>query len=276
MTEVTEFRAACLQVNATEDMDANIAAVSHLTGEATADGASMVFTPENVSMMTWGRRSTVEKAFSEDQHPALSAFRDLAVKHGIWFHIGSLTVLTDTERVANRSFVLDPAGDIKARYDKIHMFDVNLGKGERYAESTTFRPGAQAVVVDLPWGRLGLSICYDLRFPHLYRHLAQSGADLITVPSAFTQPTGEAHWHVLQRARAIENGVFVLAPAQTGTHANDRKTFGHSLIVDPWGKVLAEAGTDTGSVAADIDVSKVAKVRSQLPSLGNDREYADA
>ena len=272
--EDTSFRAACLQVNASEDMAANIDTVSQLTADAVADGADMVFTPENVSMMTWGRRSTTEKAFDEADHPALHAFQELAKTHGIWFHIGSLTVLTDSARVANRSYVLSPEGEIRAQYDKIHMFDVDLGKGERYAESTTFRPGEAAATVDLPWGKLGLSICYDIRFPHLYRELAQSGADLITIPAAFTQPTGEAHWHVLQRARAIENGAYIVSPAQTGVHANDRKTYGHSLIVDPWGEVLAEAGTSVGFIAADVDLGRVAKVRKQLPSLSHDREYA--
>ena len=276
LSDSTTFRAACLQVSASEDMQANITAVSDLARAAVTDGADMVFTPENVSMMTWGRRSTIDKAFSEAEHPALTAFQDLAVKHGIWVHVGSLTVLIDGPRVANRCFVLSPTGEITARYDKIHMFDVNLGEGERYAESTTFRPGEKAVVVDLPWGRLGLTICYDLRFPHLYRHLAQAGADIIAVPSAFTQPTGEAHWHVLQRARAIENAVYIIAPAQTGVHANDRKTYGHSVVIDPWGHVLAEAGTEPGILLADIDVAKVAKTRGQLPSLANDRTFEPA
>ena len=178
--------------------------------------------------------------------------------------------------MANRTYVLDSDGTIAARYDKIHMFDVDLGNGERYAESSTFAPGSQAVLVDLPWGKLGLTICYDLRFPGLFRDLAQAGADMITVPSAFTQVTGEAHWHVLLRARAIETGTYVLAPAQTGSHPGDRATYGHTLIVNPWGKILADGGTEPGIVSAVIDVAEVARTRQKIPSLSHDRPFSIA
>jgi predicted amidohydrolase len=184
-----------------------------------------------------------------------------------------LAVLLEDGRAANRSFLFAADGSVLARYDKLHMFDVDLPGGESYRESDTFRPGDSAVVADLPWARLGLSICYDVRFPYLYRDLARAGADVIAVPSAFTRQTGEAHWHVLLRARAIETGCFIVAPAQTGTHHKDRKTFGHSLIVDPWGRVLADAGTEPGIVAADIDLERISAARGAVPALSHDRAY---
>jgi predicted amidohydrolase len=186
----------------------------------------------------------------------------------VWVHAGSLAVLVDDGKVANRTYVIDPNGAVAASYDKIHMFDVDLGNGETYRESATFHAGNAAASVDLPWGRLGLTICYDLRFPHLYRHLAQAGADFIAVPSAFTRVTGEAHWHVLLRARAIETGCFIFAPAQTGTHARGRQTFGHALIVNPWGEVLADAGTAPGIITAKIDPAEVGKARGRVPAIG--------
>jgi predicted amidohydrolase len=266
----TQFRAACLQVNAGNDMAANIAAAEALTRDAVARGAHLVLMPENVAMMEWGRAAITAKAMREPDHAALAAFRALARDLKVWLHCGSLAVLSDTGKVANRTYVLDPDGAIAASYDKIHMFDVDLGNGERYAESATFEPGAELKWVDLPWGRLGLTICYDLRFPHLYRRLAQAGADFLTVPSAFTQVTGEAHWHVLLRARAIETGCFVFAPAQTGTHAGNRKTYGHALIVGPWGEVLADAGTEPGVIMAEVDTAQVAAARAKIPALSLD------
>ncbi len=268
------FTAACLQVNASNDMAANIATAADLTRQAVAAGAQFVLMPENVAMMEWGRANVTAKAMPEETHTALAAFRALAKELGIWLHGGSLAVSQPNGKVANRTYVLNPAGDIAARYDKIHMFDVDLGNGERYAESSTFASGNSAVAVDLPWGKLGLTICYDLRFPHLYRHLGQSGADFLTVPAAFTKVTGEAHWHVLLRARAIETGCFVFAPAQTGTHAGDRKTFGHALIINPWGEILADAGTDPGFTSATINVAEVAKARAKIPALGLDAAFS--
>jgi len=268
------FTAACVQVNASDDMAANIAAASDLVRKAAKDGAQLVLMPENVAMMTFGREAVTSKAQSEKDHAALSAFRALAKDLNIWLHGGSLSVLLPGGKVANRTYVINPQGEIAAQYDKIHMFDVDLGNGERYTESATFEAGGSAAMVDLPWGKLGLTICYDLRFPHLFRHLAQAGADFLTVPAAFTQITGEAHWHVLLRARAIETGCYVFAPAQTGTHAGGRKTFGHALIINPWGEILADAGTAPGVITARIDAADVATTRGKIPSLGLEKAFA--
>jgi predicted amidohydrolase len=261
------FTAACLQVNASNDLAANIAAASKLAREAVGKGASLILMPENVAMMDWGRANITAKAMPEESHAALAAFRALAKELKVWLHCGSLAVTMPSGKVANRTYMLDPSGNVAAKYDKIHMFDVDLGNGEKYLESAVFEAGKSSVIVDLPWGKLGLTICYDLRFPHLYRHLAQAGADFLTVPAAFTKVTGEAHWHVLLRARAIETGCFVFAPAQTGTHAGDRKTFGHALIINPWGEVLADAGTEPGIITATIDPAEVAKARGRVPAF---------
>ncbi|MGC2854531.1 carbon-nitrogen hydrolase family protein [Novispirillum sp. DQ9] len=269
----TPFRAACLQVNAGTDMDANIAEAVRLTRQARAEGAHMVFMPENVTMMEWGRANIVGKARTEADHPGLAAFRALAEELSIWLHCGTLAILLPNGMVANRTYVVSPDGAIAARYDKIHMFDVDLGNGESYRESATFDPGQRAVAVELPWGKLGLSVCYDIRFPYLYRALAKAGASYLTIPAAFTRVTGQAHWHVLQRARAIETGCYVLSPAQTGTHANNRQTYGHAVIIDPWGEVLADAGEEPGFIIADIDPAKVAEVRGKVPSLSHDRPF---
>ena len=277
MTQTQQiFKAACIQVNATNDMAVNIAAAAKLTREAVAAGANFVLMPENVSMMEWGRDNITAKAMAESEHAALKAFRALAQELRIWLHCGSFAVKLPDGKIANRTYVVTPEGNVAAKYDKIHMFDVDLGNCEKYVESATFNAGKQATTVDLPWGRLGLSICYDLRFPHLYRHLAQTGADFLTVPAAFTQRTGEAHWHVLLRARAIETGCFVFAPAQTGTHAGGRQTFGHSLIINPWGEVLADAGTEPGFVIASIDPAEVASARGRVPAIAKDTSFAPA
>jgi len=270
------FKAACIQVNATNDMAANIAAASAFTRAAAADGAALVLMPENVSMMEWGRDNITAKAMAESEHAALKAFRALAQELRIWLHCGSVAIKQPDGKLANRTYIVTPDGTVAAKYDKIHMFDVDLGGGEKYAESAVFNAGKEAVIVDLPWGRLGLTICYDLRFPHLYRHLAQAGADFLTIPAAFTRRTGEAHWHVLQRARAIETGCFVFAPAQTGTHAGGRQTFGHSLIVNPWGEVLADAGTDPGYIIAAIDPAEVASARGRVPAIARDANFSPA
>jgi predicted amidohydrolase len=261
------FTVACVQVNASNDMDANIKTVSQFVRDAAAKGAELVLLPENVVMMESGRTNTLAKAHAEAGHPALAAFVDLAKELKIWLHCGSLAITQENGKLANRTFMLNPEGKRVATYDKIHMFDVNLGGGEQYNESATFNAGADAVVVDLPWGKLGLTICYDVRFAQLYRKLAQAGADFLTIPAAFTQTTGEAHWHVLLRARAIETGCYVFAPAQTGSHAGNRQTFGHALIVDPWGRVLRDAGKDPGVIMAKIDPGVVAETRAKVPSL---------
>lgn len=270
---MASFKVACLQVNAGPDIAPNLDAACAMAREARENGADMVLMPENVTMMEWGRSNTLAKALPEAEHPAVPAFAALARETGLWLHGGTIAVKLADDRVANRTLMFDPSGAIVGRYDKIHMFDVDLGNGEAYRESNTFRPGDQAMVVRTPWGGLGLTICYDLRFPHLYRTLAKAGADFLTVPSAFTRPTGDAHWHVLLRARAIETGCWVFAPAQTGEHKG-RETYGHALIVAPWGEVVADAGEEVGIVYADVDTDAVEKARGKVPSLTHDRPFS--
>ena len=259
------FKAAMIQMRAGLDPAANIDAAVRMIGEAKSAGADYVQTPEMTNILAAKREQLFAKIVEEEADPALAALRELARKLGITVHAGSLAIKVSPERAANRSFLIDPKGEIVARYDKIHMFDVDLDNGESYRESNSYNPGEIAVVCDRPFGRLGLTICYDLRFPALYRALAEAGATMLTVPSAFTQQTGEAHWHVLNRARAIENGCFVFAAAQGGTHENGRATFGHSLIIDPWGRVLAEGGTEPGVVMAEMAPVLVAKARGRIP-----------
>lgn len=239
-------------------------------------GGDLIMTPEVCAMLEPKRALGREKAEYEEASAVLAQFRDLAKETGAWLLIGSMAVKIREEdgRLANRSILLDPSGETVAKYDKIHMFDVDVGEGNRFRESNGYRPGDRATLAALPWGALGMTVCYDMRFPYLYRDLAKAGADFLSAPSAFTVPTGRAHWHVLLRARAIETGCFVFAPAQVGEHAEGRKSYGHSLIVDPWGEVLADGGEDVGVVVADIDVSKVAEARGRVPSLYNDRDYA--
>jgi predicted amidohydrolase len=268
------FRVACVQTNSGNEMAANIAAVTRLVRDARERGAGLIALPEVVTMMEPDRTLVYAKAFAETDHPALAAFRALAIETGAWLLAGSLTVRVGPAKVANRSLLLDPKGGIAGRYDKIHMFDVDLPGGETYRESDTYEPGRQTCVAPTPWGGLGMTVCYDVRFPRLYRDLALAGADFLSIPSAFTRPTGAAHWNLLLRARAVENGCFVFAPAQCGEHAGGRKTYGHSLIVDPWGTVLAEAGEDVGIIVADIDPARVAEVRAAVPSLRDGRDYA--
>jgi predicted amidohydrolase len=244
-----------------------------LIRRAAKEGAVYVQTPENTSIMELETERLLAAIETEDKSAPLAQLRDLARELGIWLHIGSLGTKLGSDRVANRSYLIGPDGAIKARYDKLHMFDVDLAGGESYRESRTFNPGSKAVVADLPWGRLGLSICYDLRFPALYRALAIAGADVIAVPAAFTRQTGEAHWHVLLRARAIETGAFVLAACQGGLHENGRSTFGHSMIISPWGEVLAEAGEDPQIILADIDPGLSAEARAKVPSLRHGRDF---
>jgi predicted amidohydrolase len=266
---------ACVQLSAGREVGSNLEIVSDLVRQAAAAGAKLITTPENAVMIEPRRAPKFAQAEDEAQPYALASFQSLARETGAWLLAGSIaTKLPDEpERLANRSTLLSPDGRIVAQYDKIHMFDVDLANGESYRESSQFRPGDKAVVANTPWGGFGLSVCYDLRFPALYRALAQAGARLIGIPSAFTVPTGRAHWHVLVRARAIETGCFVLAPAQTGTHAEGRKTYGHSLIVDPWGEILAEAGEEVGFITADLDLGKIDEARRMVPSLGHDRSW---
>ena len=270
---MTKFRAACIQLRSTDDVLENIRLTSELVREAKGKGAQLIATPENTTLMAPDGGAKLERSFDETHDPALPAFAALAEELGIWLLVGSLAIKVSDTKTANRSFLIDPKGRIAARYSKIHLFDVDLPSGEKYRESNTVAGGDSATLVETPWGKIGLTICYDVRFPHLYRALAQKGAFLLTVPSAFTETTGKAHWHILLRARAIENGAFVLAPAQGGTHANGRKTYGHSLIVTPWGEILAEGGTEPGVIVADIDPAAATDARARVPNLLHDRPY---
>jgi predicted amidohydrolase len=252
---------------------ANLETAIELIREATAAGADYVQTPEMTNIMDIKRERMFAAMVSEDADPSLARLRELARQLGIYLHVGSLGIKISPERAANRSYLIGRDGEIIASYDKIHMFDVDLAGGESYRESRNFRAGESAIVADLPWGRLGLTICYDLRFPALYRALAEAGASFISIPAAFTRQTGEAHWHVLVRARAIENGAYVFAAAQGGLHENGRETFGHSLVVDPWGRILAEGGTEPGIVIATIDPAEVAAARGRVPSLQHGRRF---
>jgi len=267
------FKAAMIQMRSGLSPSANIDAAARLIGEAKDAGADYVQTPEMTNIMEVKRERLFAAIAEEAADVSLARFRELAKKLGLTIHVGSLAIKLTDERAVNRSFLIDPRGEIVARYDKIHMFDVDLANGESYRESRNYRPGESAVLADLPWGRLGLTVCYDLRFPALYRALAEAGATMLAIPSAFTQQTGEAHWHVLNRARAIENGSFIFAAAQGGKHENGRDTFGHSLIVDPWGRILAEGGTEPGVVMAEIDMAQVGKARARIPSLQHGRRF---
>ena len=267
------FKAAMIQMRSGVTPAANVEAAVRMIGEAKSAGCDYVQTPEMTNIMEVKRERLFSVIAEEEADASLATFRELARKLGMIVHVGSLALKVSPDRAVNRSFLIDAKGEIAARYDKIHMFDVDLGNGESYRESRTYRPGEQAVLADLPWGRLGLTVCYDLRFPALYRALAEAGASLLAIPSAFTQQTGEAHWHVLLRARAIENGSFVFAAAQGGKHENGRETFGHSLIVDPWGRILAEGGSEPGLVMAEIDMGEVAKARARIPSLEHGRRF---
>ncbi|HTT48095.1 MAG TPA: carbon-nitrogen hydrolase family protein [Pseudolabrys sp.] len=270
---ISAFKAAMIQMRSGLTPSANIDAAARMIGEAKSAGAEYVQTPEMTNVLAGNRGQLFSVAVEEDVDTSLATLRELARKLGIYVHIGSLAIKVSPDRAVNRAFLIDPKGEIAARYDKIHMFDVDLEGGESYRESRTYRPGELAVLADLPWGRLGVTICYDLRFPALYRALAEAGATMLTIPSAFTVQTGEAHWHVLMRARAIENGSFVFAAAQCGKHESGRETYGHSLIVDPWGRILAEGGTEPGVTMAEIDLAEVTRARARIPSLQHGRRF---
>ncbi len=265
---------ACVQMRASDNVMENIEAASALIRKAAEGGATFIATPENTNLMAADAGSKLEKSFEEKDDPAVPAFAKLAGDLRVWLLIGSLAIKVSASKTANRSYLFDPEGKVRARYDKIHLFDVDLPSGERYRESNTVAPGAESVAADLPFGKIGMTVCYDMRFPQLYRSLAKAGAEILTVPSAFTETTGKPHWHVLLRSRAIETGCFVIAPAQGGTHANGRKTYGHSLIVGPWGNVIAEGGIDPCVVPAIIDLTEVAEARARLPSLDHDRPFS--
>jgi predicted amidohydrolase len=265
---------ACVQMTAGPETGPNLEAAAALIRQAAAAGAKFILTPENTSIIEPNRDLALAKSFTQDQHPGLPFFSALAKELGVWLLIGSMPIRVEPERLANRSFLIDDQGRITAQYDKIHLFDVDLPNGEVYRESERIRAGAQAVLAPTPWGNLGMTVCYDLRFPQLYRDLAHAGAAMISIPAAFTVPTGEAHWHVLLRARAIETGAFVFAPAQCGTHAGGRRTYGHSVIIAPWGEILAEAGETPETIATVVDFSQVAAARGMIPALRHDRDYA--
>jgi predicted amidohydrolase len=274
------MRAALVQMCSSDVPAENLSQAEHLIREAAAGGAALVLTPEVTNIMSASRARQEAVLQTEEADPTLARLRAVAAETGVWLLIGSLALKTDDPdgRFANRSFLIAPNGSVTARYDKIHMFDVDLDGGESYRESAGFRPGERAVVAEAAGAMLGLSVCYDLRFAYLYRALAQAGAQVLTVPAAFTVPTGQAHWHVLLRARAIETGCFVLAPAQTGTHPASagvvRRTFGHSLAVAPWGEVLADGGEEPGVTLVDLDLGAIERARTRVPALRHDRTFA--
>ncbi len=267
------FRAACVQLNAPDDLGEGIAAAVEGIRRARDAGAEFIATPENTPLIEMRKPEQLAKAAPMDGHPAAAAFCELARELQVWLSIGSITVRLEGERLANRQLLIDPQGRLAATYDKIHMFDVEIPDGQSYRESKLFQPGREAVLAALPWGRLGMTICYDLRFPQLYRDLAQAGAEFIVAPAAFTRFTGQAHWHVLLRARAIETGCYVIAAAQCGRHSRDRETYGHSLIVAPWGEILADAGEEVGVICAEIDPAKVAEARRMIPAWNHAPSY---
>lgn len=270
------FRAACLQLNSGSDVAANLATLQDQVAEAARGGAQLVLTPEYSLMMDGSGRVMREGALDPDGGAPLTGLCRLARAHKVWLLVGSLTLNTGGDRIVNRSFLISAEGAVVATYDKIHMFDVTLPDGKVIRESSTYRPGEQAVIAQTPWGPLGMTICYDVRFPHLYRALAQQGAQFISVPSSFQRQTGKAHWHALLKARAIENAAYVFAPAMCGEHPGNRQTYGHALIVDPWGEVLADAGEAPGIIYADVDPARVLKIRGMMPSLAHDRPYGVA
>jgi predicted amidohydrolase len=267
------FRCALVQLRSSREPHASIDHAVPLIREAAAE-AEYILTPENTSLIEMRTEPLFAAIAPEETTPALRVFRELAAELGVWLHIGGMPVLVGERRAANRSFLITPTGEIAARYDKIHMFDVDLPGGESYRESKNYRPGGAAVLASLPWGTLGLTTCYDLRFPEQYVALAQAGADFITVPSAFTRQTGAAHWHILLRARAIETGCYIFAAAQGGVHDTGRETYGHSLIVGPWGELVAErSGVKPGIIVAEIDPAKVIDARQRIPALQHRRDF---
>ena len=269
-----EFRVGLVQMCTGRSVEANLSDASGLVREAVRQGARYVQTPEITTLMETDRERLFGAVRPEEGNAAIAHFSALARELGVWLHLGSMGILVGNGKIANRSLLFSPAGIVEARFDKIHMFDVQLPGGEVYRESKNYQPGDTAVLAELPWGTLGLTVCYDLRFPHLYRELAKAGADFLAIPSSFTRPTGVAHWHVLMRARAIENGCFVFAAAQAGKHEVGRETYGHSLVVSPWGEILAEAdGDQSGVVIADIKVAQVQEARGRVPSLQHDRPF---
>ncbi len=272
---MTALRAGLLQITAGPEPAANAVAAAGMVAEAAKGGAAFALLPEVCNMIEPDRPKLREKVKAEGKDDAVAALKEAARKAGIWVLVGSVVVDPEdgSGKLANRSLLLDDTGTVRGRYDKMHLFDVDIGTGNVYRESDTYRGGKEVPIVQTPWGLLGMTVCYDLRFPHLYRDLAKRGAVMLTIPSAFTRPSGEAHWHVLMRARAVDCGAFVLAPAQCGEHAGGRTTYGHSLAVAPWGEVLADGGEETGISYVELDMDLPAKARGRIPSLGHDRPY---
>lgn len=279
---MSQIKVACVQMRSGVDVSQNILQAAGLIRKAAAQGAELIATPEMTTLLDRKPGAVWEKSATEAADPGLRTFRELAKKLRVTLLIGSIAIRTEqqgqagggeSKKCANRSFLIGPDGEVKARYDKIHMFDVQLNAGNVYKESDSFAAGGEAVLANLPQGGLGMTVCYDVRFPDLFLQLAMGGAKIIAVPAAFTKITGEAHWHVLLRSRAIETGCFIIAPAQCGKHEDGRETYGHSLIIDPWGEVLADGGTEPGIIQATLDLSKVDEVRSKIPSLKHVREF---
>ncbi|UES38478.1 carbon-nitrogen hydrolase family protein [Roseibium aggregatum] len=271
---MTSFTAACIQLRSGKTISDNADAAESLIRAAAKDGAQFVQTPEMSNVLVRSREELLERISDAEDDLFLKRARALAAELGIYLHLGSLAVLAGNGKVANRAFLIGPDGKILATYDKIHMFDVDLPNGESWRESATYEPGTQTVIADLPFAKVGMAVCYDIRFPAIFRTQARQGAQVLTGPAAFTRQTGQAHWHVLQRSRAIENGAYVISAAQGGTHEDGRETYGHSLIVDPWGAVIAEIDNDDpGYVLAEIDTQKVADARARIPAIANERDF---
>ncbi len=268
------MKIACIQFSATEDIQSNLDTVSSMIREAAGKGAELIATPENTDFILSSSEEKIKRSHGEQNHPALLLFSALAKELGVWLLIGSLSIKDEgADKLHLRSYMISDQGEIVQKYDKIHLFDVDLDTGESHRESEKAIAGTRAAIAETPWGKLGMSICYDLRFARLYRELAQAGAKILSVPAAFTVPTGLAHWEVLLRARAIETASFVIAPAQTGEHNEGRKTYGHSMIIGPWGMILAKAGQGEEIIYADINLDDVKKARAAIPALQHDREF---
>jgi len=270
---MSQIKVACIQMRSSTDVAENVASGSAAIRQAAGQGAQLIATPEMTTLLDRKPGASWEKSTTEEADPGLAAFRRLAGELKVTLLIGSIAIRAGEGKCANRSFLIGPDGQVIARYDKIHMFDVQLNAGNVYRESDSYAPGGAAVLAHAPGVDLGMTVCYDVRFPELYRQLAVAGARIIAVPAAFTRITGEAHWHILLRSRAIETGCFVIAPAQGGKHQDGRETFGHSLIIDPWGKILAEGGVDPGVITATLDLSQVDEVRGKIPSLAHVRPF---
>jgi len=268
-------RIALLQMTSGIDPEANARTIVEAVQAAGAGGAAMLFTPEMSGLLDRDRERAAPHVLAEADNPVLAAVRAAAIEYGLWVALGSLAVAREDGRWANRSFLIDARGEVVARYDKIHMFDVQLATGESWKESAAYAPGEEVVTAETPAGRLGLTVCYDIRFPALFEELGRQSCDVIAIPAAFTVPTGKAHWHLLQRTRAIEASAYVISAAQVGEHQDGRRTYGHSLVVDPWGDVLLDMGVESGVGFADVDLARISEVRSRIPALNHRRPIPD-